>query len=441
MNVSDAVKKAYREDTIHKNLIIRIPSLNMVISNDRIWSESMSLKESLMTGNNFEFVGCVASQFSVIINGIPDKVVGKYIEVAIKTDDTEEIPLFHGYVDSCEKQTNRTFKKIVAYDALCKKGKKNMLEWYKALAFPINIYSLRTELFSELGIEQEETSLLNDTVSITEKYLPQTLSALDMIKAICQLNGVCGIINRDGKFEYRTISTQSETDVYGAFPGILVPNGEYSYPGYYTKPTSRAADASQTEVIGYYKSVDYQDYVVKPIDSIKIRKSANEEGIKAGVGDNTYVIQANMFTYNMSDETKLNVAQNILKNVKDIEFVPFESNTNGLPYIECGKDTVKCYVLNDEGTDYEPKTFSVLNREIKGIQSLRDVYSADAEEVQKEFPQDVNTQIESTVQSINTNIGTTVEQEFSNKIVSVPSLPADWKMGVVYLIQGEVVVN
>ncbi len=440
MNVSDVVKKAYRNDSVHKDLIIRIPSLNMVIGNDRIWSESMSLKESLMTGNNFEFVGCIASQFSVIINGIPDNVVGKYVEVAIKTDDTEEIPLFHGYVDSCEKQTNRTFKKIVAYDVLCKKGKKNMLEWYKNLYFPITIRNLRLRLFAELDIEQEETSLLNDRVSITEKYLPQTLSALDMIKAICQLNGVCGIINRDGNFEYRTINTNADTDAYGAFPGILVPNGQYSYPGY-LQNFSRAEGGTNTEVIGYYKKVDYQDYVVKPIDKITIRKSANEEGISVGTGENNYIIQANMFTYGMSDDVKRSVAENILNNVKDIEFVPFSSDTNGLPYIECGKDTVKCYVLDDEGKGYSTKAFSVLNREIKGIQALRDNYSADAEEVQKEFPTDIQTQIESTVQSISTSIGTEIEHEFGLRVQSVKTLPTNWKQNVIYLIQGEVVVN
>lgn len=94
MNVSDAIKEAYRSDTVHKNLIIRIPSLNMTIRNEKIWSESMSLKENLISGNNFEFVGCVASQFSVIVNGISDNIQGKFIEVSIKTDETEEIPLF-----------------------------------------------------------------------------------------------------------------------------------------------------------------------------------------------------------------------------------------------------------------------------------------------------------------------------------------------------------
>lgn len=324
---------------------------------------------------------------------------------------------------------------------MCKKGRKSILDWYNGIAFPIRLGLLREALFDHIGIEQESIILANDDL-IVNKYIPQNLTALELIKAICQLNGVCGIINRQNVFEYRTISTQSESDVYGAFPGILIPNGSYAFPGYYQKTQEgRSADSSQTEVIGYYKKFDYKDYVVKPIDKITIRNSATEEGVSYGEGENPYVIQSNMLAYGLNNEDLTEAAKNILNIVKDIEFMPFESDTNGLPYIECGKDTIKCYVLNDEGTDYVTKTFNILNREIKGIQSLRDKYVADAEEVQNEFPTDTHTQIESVVQTANNNVGEVVQEQFKQLIVSVPSLPTNWKRGVVYLIQGEVVVR
>lgn len=441
MDVSIDVKKAYKDDTVHKTLKIVIPSLDIEITNNKIWSESLSLKENLMQGNNFDFVGCISSQFSIIVNGISDKVQGKFIEVYIKTDNTDYLPLFSGYVNSVEKQTNRTFKKIIAYDELSKKGKKNILEWYKNVSFPITIKQLRDDFFDFIGITQEITTLKNDNLVLTNKYIPTALSALDLAKSICQLNGVCGIINRNNKFEYRTISSSGDSTEEGSFPGILVPNSKNAYPGFYRSIGKMSDSDNQNETIGYYRKVDYKDYTVIPIDKVVIRKSANEIGQSYGKGENEYIIQANILANGIDDETLISIAKNIYDNVKNISFIPFTSNNNGLPYMEVGKDTVNMYVLDDKGKEFELKTFCILNRELKGIQSLIDNYSADAEETQKEFPTDTRTEVESAVQYVSGNISQQVQEEFGIMVQSVSQLPQNPKRNVIYLIQGEVVVN
>lgn len=419
MEVTEEIKNDYKNDSVHKTLKIYFPSLDMSITNDKIWSESLLLKENLMQGDDFDFVGCIASQFSVTVNGISDNVKGEFIEVTMKTDDTEEIPLFHGYIDSVEKQTNRTFKKITAYDQLSRKGKRNIIDWYNGVQFPILLTTLRNNLFSYLEIEQEEAYLPNDMLLLSEKYIPTSLSALDLIKAICQINGVCGIINRNNKFEYRKI---------------------------YSEPTTRnllraVSEPNQDESLGYYRKVDYQEYTVQPISKVTIRKSASENGVSYGEGENNYIIQANMLTNGIPNENLSTVAQNVLRNVKDISFIPFSSLNNGLPYMEVGKDAVIMNVLNDEGTEYEQKKFTIMKRELRGIQSLTDRFTADAEEVQKDFPTDSRTQIESVAQYTVANIGQSVEKEFGLMIQSVAQLPANPKPNVIYLIQGEVVVN
>lgn len=447
MNVSDATKRAYKSDTAHKNLTISIPSLNKTIGNSQIWSESMVLKENIMSGSNFEFVGCVSSQFSVTVSGISDNIVGKYIEVSISTDDTDAIPLFKGYVTDCEKQTNRTFKKITAYDILSKKGKKNIIDWWNTLTFPITCANLRNQLFQKLEITQVSCSLPNDSVSI-QSYTPSQLSALDLIKAICQMNGVCGIINRDGEFEYRGLNVEPVVASYGAFPKILIPKGDHSFPGYVktlnsveTYSLDDSGDEPQTEQLGYYRKVDYSDYTVKPITKITIRKNGSDVGVSYGDGDNNYVLQANILLNNQESSALQTIAQKIYNNVKDISFIPFTSENNGLPYMEVGKDTVNLYVLNDEGTEYEMKTFSVMGRELKGIQSLKDNFSAEAEEVQQEFPTDSYTQTESIVSTVSVGVASEVEREFGLRVLSVAAMPANPKANTIYLIQGDVVVN
>ena len=77
MNVSDATKNEYRSSSVHKNLTIKFPELGLTIDNTKIYQESMKLKESILEKNNIEFVGCIASSFSVQIQGLKEDVKGK----------------------------------------------------------------------------------------------------------------------------------------------------------------------------------------------------------------------------------------------------------------------------------------------------------------------------------------------------------------------------
>lgn len=108
---------------------------------------------------------------------------------------------------------------------------------------------------------------------------------------------------------------------------------------------------------------------------------------------------------------------------------------------------------------YEQKAFYVLNRELTGIQALRDSYGAQGEEYQTEFITDLQTQIDLLKKKKAQDTQETQQQmedytysrdEIDNMlntgssgwdIVSVPSLPATIAANTVYLIQGEVTVT
>jgi hypothetical protein len=155
----------------------------------------MFLREALIEGSNIEFVGCISSEFSIQIQSIPYSIKNEKMEVYIVADDTEEIPLFKGVVDSAVRQTNKNYKKITAFDELYSKGNIDIASWYNSLNFPISIKKFREGLFDLLEIEQEEVYLPNDSVFIRKEYNPVKLQALPVIKAICQINGAFGIIN------------------------------------------------------------------------------------------------------------------------------------------------------------------------------------------------------------------------------------------------------
>lgn len=470
MEVSEKVKSQYHGNSIHRFLKLYFPELNLTIENDEIYAESMKLKESIIEKTNIEFVGCIASNFKVQVNGIQADLKGKRIEVSIYTTETESEPikLFNGIVDSAMQQSNKRIKEITAYDRLYTQGNIDLAAWYNSLTFPITIKDFRDSLFTYIGIEQEEIKLPNDNVSIDKKYDPKTLKARNVIKAICQINGAFGIINRNDKFEYRILADLSATYAY---PSVTLFPSNTLYPANPNVAESVVKKEIETESFSFYKTVNYEEFEVKPVDKLTIRQSEQDAGVSYGNGTNNYIIQGNMFTLGKSNSELLAMAQAVYKNVRGIYYYPYKSNNNGLPYIECGLDAVSYQMYNfyPESARASSKTtrnFYVFSREMSGIQNLRDSYSAQGEEYQTEFITDLKTQIDTIKVDVKQEVENTLQDydfsdqfsdftynkdyldtQFGNietsqlKIVSVTALPATPDANTVYLIQGEVTVS
>lgn len=463
MRVPDNVKKAYNSDSTNKYISIYFPEINQNIMPKQIDTESMQLTESIMGSQSIEFVGCIASIFQIKIRKLKEDIKGKKITVKIYTDDTEDTPvtLFNGIVDSAIKKSNKQIKEITAYDILYTKGDLNVGEWYKSLKFPISLKDLRNSLFDFVGIEQEEAELPNDDVVINKKYNPELLKARDVMKAICQINGACGIINRREKFEYRILRARPK-DVQTNYPS------QNTYLPFY--PENTAAAVNQTileskeqnnEFFSYYREVQYEEYTVKPVDKVTIRQTEDGKAVTYGNGTNNYIIQGNMFTLGLSDDVVQEIAHKIHDCVSGVEFHPFTSSNNGLPFVEVGLDNVSYNMFNSDSLDnpdeepYITKSFYVLNREITGIQALKDTYKAQGEEYQTEFITDLQTQIDTLKKSTKQEVEEKVEdytysrEEINNmfpvgggwNVESVPVLPVTVSKNTIYLIQGEVTLE
>ncbi len=405
MEVSNNVKNAYRRDTITKHMSLYFPELDKEITGEPIHSESMSLSEQLIDKDSIEFVGCISSQFKIKVQGLREDVKGEKIIVRIWTDGTEEEPvtLFRGIVDSAMSEGNKFSKSIIAYDELYTKGNTEVAAWYKSLVFPVTLKNLRDSLFNYIGLEQVNISLPNDAVTIQKHYDPNTLQALSVIKALCQINGAFGIINREGRFEYRIlgdimdVTYPSETlfpsdDLFPADPDIADAVAE------------RMANDIGAEAFSYYADMTYEEYEVKPIDKVTIRQSEDDAGVTYGYGTNNYIIQGNIFAYGLPAAELRTIAGNVYNSIGGFAYYPYQSKNNGLPFLECGVDAVSYYLVDwketlsesNESGDYvyEQRPFYIMNREMTGIQALRDSYSAQGEEYQSEFITDLQTKVD-----------------------------------------------
>lgn len=362
-----------------KKLTVSFPELGRTLTDAEIIDESFSLLEVIESGSYLTFTGCYSSQMGITLTGISDSFKGEQISVSIRTDDLEPIPLFKGVVDQQNiKDYDRGRCELVAFDDLYTKGQIDIADWYNSLDFPVTLYEYRTSLFEYLDIQSVNTSLVNDTFEIFKQYAPVTMKALDSIKSICQINGVFGIINRNGIFEYRSLEPQ-------------IAGREY-------------------EPVRFYRNIDYKRYSVKPITKVIVRQSDSESGGQYGTEGNTYIVQGNMFTLNVEEEDLGLLAQKIYGKVSGLSYIPAEADHYGMPWVEVG-DSVTYRIFDPEATRqqghnvYVPMTFYVFERTLTGIAALEDNFASRGEELQSVFISSLNAKIDTLLKEVESTMG------------------------------------
>ena len=358
ISINNDTIQAWLSDRKVNTVTISFPQISKTYGIDDIDCDSFSLKESLCNADEMEFVGCIASSLKVAIYNIPNNVKGKRITVTVKAGNTETIPLFTGIVDSVEIDSDSKFKNIVAYDDLYTAGQVDVASWYARLSLPMTLGAIRASLMAYVGLtEVTGTSLPNDNVTIYRTLEnPDTIQALTVIKSICQLNGACGIINREGKFEYRYIQTSIQTS--------------YHLP--------------------FYEVLKYEEFYCKAIQRVQIRDTEEDAGVTTSSVGNKYIIQGNMFAYELATDVLRTMAANVLNKINGFTYHPMRSIQNGLPFIEVG-DTIE-YDVSAEG--YGVDTFLILSRTISGIQFCRDTFESRGVQDQSEYISDIQAQVD-----------------------------------------------
>ena len=300
-------------------------------------------------------------------------------------------------------EADRTKRDIVAYDALYDVINADVAEWYNTLLPDkdsiTTMKAFRDSFFGYFGIEQADVRLVNDDMKVEKTVEPEELSGATVLNCICEINGCFGHIGRDGRFHYIYL----EQEIQGLYPRNNLYPADDLYP---REPKSTRISKS------LYISAQYEDFLVKTIDKLQIRKEEDDIGVIVGSGTNAYVIQDNFLVYGKGNEELTGIANNIYEKIRGIIYRPFSADCKGNLCIEVG-DAVRL------STRYEIIESYVLKRTLKGIQALRDDYEAAGEEYR-------STQVNSVHKSIiqlkgKTNVLTRTIEETNSKIVDVES--------------------
>ena len=396
-------KNKYMSGQYAKEIKLSFPYLNLVIQNDSIYSETMTLEQSIFDGNgSLEISGCIASRFSIEIKnpGIQYALKDQLLHASIRIDGGSWLMIFTGYVDSVETDRNRSHQTLQCYDAFYKYSDVDFYTTYAALTFPISLYNIRRALVSFMHLmESDSYYLVNDDIWVDQTIVDGEISVLAAFKAICQANGVFGRISGNGQIEYIDLTIGS---TYLAFPS------DDTFPAMDFYPSADGMDPD-TIYVDKYKQMDYEDYSVQQVDSVMVRDSESDAESSGRIGDgttNTLLIEGNMWFMTMEQGDKQYIAQRLYNKVKYIKYTPFEGYNLGLPWVEPG-DAVSYYAY-----DYshgEPETivlaFTVMSRYLKGIQWLEDRFDAKGTKYQPEIKTN-NTGDKSEVEAVKTEVNT-----------------------------------
>jgi hypothetical protein len=395
----------FKKDSIDKQLTIETDDKTTKITNVELHQEQFELTESICSESELTIGSCEAAVLKFTVSNIFLPMKDKMITVKTVIDNNTANPFQIGRykVYSDTPTADRTKRDIVAYDSLYDVINADVAEWYNTLLpdkdSVTTMKAFRDSFFGYFGIEQADAQLVNDDMKVEKTVEPEELSGATVLNCICEINGCFGHIGRDGRFHYIYL----EQEIQGLYPRNNLYPADDLYP---REPKSTRISKS------LYISAQYEDFLVKTIDKLQIRKEEDDIGVIVGSGTNAYVIQDNFLVYGKGSEELTGIANNIYGKIRGIIYRPFSADCKGNPCIEVG-DAVRL------PTKYEIIESYVLKRTLKGIQALRDNYEATGEEYR-------STQVNSVHKSIiqlkgKTNVLTRTIEETNSKITDVES--------------------
>lgn len=356
-------------DSVDRQLLIRYDG--GMLTNVDIYSENFELTESLCSEKALRFGSCEASKVAFTHSARSTLLLDKKLDISMALAGHTDRPFTIGnYTVKSDKPTaDRLRREIVAYDALYDVLNADVADWYNKLLptteSRVTLLAFRNSFFAHFNIQQETAQLVNDGMIVEKTVEPSELSGKMVLTAILELNGCFGRINRAGKFQYVFLREIQK----GLYPRDDLYPGDDLYP----------SDEAGTHFIRTKDCINctYEDFETEKITKLQIRKEENDIGAIAGNGSNTYIIQNNFLVYGKPADDLQMVAERLLGVIGGVWYRPANIEAVGNPCLEPG-DGIRLW------TRYEIIYTYILSRRMKGIQALRDTYTAEGEPRQKE---------------------------------------------------------
>lgn len=326
----------------------------VTITNSELETEAFELHQSICSDMQLRFGSCESAYISFVFHADTPTLIGKVLKVYIipnhEASKMLQLGVFKVQSDKVSYEEQRHVVK--AYDAMYDILNKDVTDWYDTILqdedATCTLDDLRYTFLNQFDIEVETRILPNDNIVLRRTIEPEMLSGADVIRAICEINGVFGMITNEGKFRY--------VPLYPNIREPLSPSSVYELP------------------VSKYISINNDDYDSKEISGVRIiTNEGSYTKTVPGIANNIYTISGNFLISDFKGTALQTLAQQLMITVSFHYYQPTVIEALGNPIIEPG-DPIK--VATKTGYVY---TYA-LQRHMRGVQALRDTYTANGEE-------------------------------------------------------------
>lgn len=387
--VDHKYKELFWKSHVDKRLKIATDDGIFTAINSDIHWEDFELTESLCSESQLRFGSCEASSIKFQIRNAFIPLAGKWLTVTETIDGNTDVPFQYGrYKVFSDKPTaDSEYRDIIAYDAMYDIINTDVSEWYNSILpqkdSTVTLKQFRESFVRHFGLTEvlPKGGLVNDNMTVERTIEPEQISGKDVITAICEINGCFGHIGRDGKFYYIYLPQ----DIQGLYPAdFLFPDHVPEQWDYLSQAGTGHLYPQDPKVTkmgsGRYIKCQYEDYVVRTVNRLQIRKEENDIGriypdpdIPVRPSDNCYIIEDNFLVYGKSSKDLTTVAENVYSKIRGVIYRPFNAEFVGNPCFEVGDPLLFL-------TKYKLVESYILKRTLKGIQSLKDTYESNGQE-------------------------------------------------------------
>lgn len=329
-------------------------------TNSDIEEQAFELSQSLCSEMQLTFGCCETAKMTFTVrNSYNSSIIGTVVKLYIIPNHDASKMLQLGVFKIYEDQESNDHQRhtITAYDAMYEILNADVSDWYNTILpdenTNVTIAAFRASFLSEFNITAESTTLINDTETITRTLNPLTkqgqnlpLSGAKIIKAICELNAVFGVITNEGKFRFVSLVSDISSSLSTT-----------------TLPVAQCIDVQDgVDCNNIYKVEIYTQKVkwVKAVGGLHV--------------SNTYVIAYNPLITDGEDFID-NLFDEISGFTGAHAYTSCTINALGNPLHEVG-DPIE--VQKKDGTSFY--TY-ILQRTLSGVQALRDTYVANGVEI------------------------------------------------------------
>lgn len=332
LDISNEIKQKYKSDNINYKLKVVIDGIEYNYNN--VLQGSLKITESLCSKDDLDFSSVEKNVLNISLlnfSGNINSIYNKQIQIFhVMENPAIGISLGKFTIRNVEFESDYVVN-ITAYDFT------DLLDidvsdwWNNLVQYPISAKNLLLSLANFCHVQVDlPSTYCNHDFMINKNILVENTKGVEFLGYLQELSGCFFKFDRDGIL--KRISLNNTSSIEHIYPGINTFPSNSLY-------TDNASDITINENYDYTKIVSdviLADYNVSKIEKVQVKGSKNDIGVIVGTGSNTYEIQSNPLMYGLIDNQLRMYVENILNEIKNIVYKPFQAKVRTLPYLEVG---------------------------------------------------------------------------------------------------------